>query len=54
MRAVRDLLGRRIGVAIDDDGFNAKPLKLDDDLLAELPAAEQHDAEGVGRKRAPM
>ena len=49
--AVRDLLRRRVGVAVDDDGLDAEALQFDDDFLAELAAAEKHDAESGGRKR---
>jgi len=36
---VRDLLRGRICVAIDGNDFDAKPLQLDDDLLAKLARA---------------
>ena len=49
MGAMRDLMSRRIGVTIHRDGFHAEALQRDDDFLAQLAAAEQHDsvAEGV-------
>ena len=46
VRAVRDLVPRRVRIAIDGDRLDAEPLQRDDDFLAELAAAEQHDAGG--------
>ena len=46
VRAVRDLVPRRVGVAIDGDDLDAEALQRDDDFLAELAAAEQHDPGG--------
>ncbi len=46
VRAVRDLVARRVRVAVDGDGFHAQALQRDDDFLAEFAAAEQHDAGG--------
>ena len=48
VRAVRDLVPRRVCIAVDGDGLDAEPLQRDDDLLAELAAAEQHDARRRG------
>jgi hypothetical protein len=42
MGAVRNLLRRRVAVAVDRDGFDAETLEFDDDFLAELAGAEQH------------
>jgi hypothetical protein len=39
MGAVRDLLRRRIGVAVDDDGLDTEALQLDDDFFAEFAPA---------------
>ncbi len=47
---MRHLHGGRVGVAVDDDGLDAQPLELDHDLLAQLSAAQQHDADG-GRRQ---
>ena len=44
--AMRDLVARRVGVAVDGDRLHPEALERDDDFLAELPAAEQHDAGG--------
>jgi len=46
--AMRDLMTGRVGVTIHCDGFHAQALQRDDDFLAQLAAAEQHDA-GCGR-----
>ena len=43
MRAVRDLMTGRIGVAIHRNRFYTQPLQRDNDLLAEFAAAQQHD-----------
>ncbi len=51
MGAVRDLLSRRVGVAVHGDGFHAKALQRDDDFLAQFAAAEQHDAGGGWSER---
>jgi hypothetical protein len=51
MRAVRDLLRRRIRVAIDRNGLDAQPLQLDDNFLAELTGAQQHHLDRTRRKR---
>ncbi len=48
MRAMRDLVSGCVGIAIHRDGFHAEALQCDDDFLAQLAAAEQHDA-GSGR-----
>ena len=42
--AMRDLVARRVGVAVDGDGLHAEALQRDDDFLAEFAAAQQHDA----------
>ena len=44
--AVRDLMARRVLIAVDRDDFDAQPLQGDDDLLAEFARAQQHDAGG--------
>ena len=38
---MRDLHGRRIGVAVHGDGLHTEPLQLDYNLLAEFSGAEQ-------------
>jgi hypothetical protein len=48
VRAVRDLVPRRVGVAIDGDDLDPQPLEGDDDFLAQFAAAEQHHP-GRGR-----
>jgi len=48
MAAMRHLMAWRIGIAIDRDHLHPEPLQCDDDLFAEFPAAEQHDAGGGG------
>ena len=42
MGAMRDLMTGSVGVAVDGDDFDPETLQRDDDLLAELAAAEQH------------
>ena len=49
VRAMRDLMARRVGVAVHGDDLHAQPLQRDDDFLAELPAAQQHHFRGRGR-----
>ena len=51
VRAVGDLHGRRRGVAVDGDDFDAQALGLDDDLLAQLTCAEQEHPGGTGLER---
>ena len=50
VRAMRDLMTRRIRITVDGDHFDAQPLQRDDHFLAELAGAEQHDARGGFRK----
>ena len=54
VRAMRDLVARRVGVAVDGDRFHAQALQRDDDFLAEFAAAQQHDAGGGGESGVPM
>ena len=51
MRTVRHLMPRCILVAVHRDNFHPQTLQGDDDFLAELAAAEQHDFGGGRRKR---
>ncbi len=51
VRAMRDLVAGRVRVAVDGDDLDAEALQRDDDFLAELAAAEQHDL-GRPRRRA--
>jgi hypothetical protein len=51
MGAMRDLMARRVRIAVHRDHFHAKPLQCDDDFLAQLARAEQHDARGRRRER---
>ncbi|MEA3220435.1 MAG: hypothetical protein OZX49_01543 [Immundisolibacter sp.] len=51
MRAVRHLLAGRVRIAVHRDGLHAQALQGDDDFLAELAGAQQHDAGGIGGKR---
>src|SRR5665213_853341 len=53
MRAMRDLLRRRVGIAVHRDGFDAQPLQFDDDFLAQLAGAQQHHLHGIGCQRFP-
>ena len=48
---VRDLLAGRVVVAVDRDRLDAEALQRDQHFLAELAAAEQHDAGGMGGQR---
>ncbi len=50
-RVMRDLLARRVLVAVDRDGFDAEPLQGDQHFLAELSGAEQHHFGGTGGQR---
>ena len=50
MAAVRHLHGRRVGVTIHGDDFAAETLEFDDDFLAQLAGAEEHDFGGGGGK----
>ena len=50
VRAMRNLMTRRIGVTINGNRFNTQPLECDDQLLAQLAAAEDHHA-GRGRRK---
>ncbi len=53
VRAMRDLVARRVRVAVDGDHFDAEPLQRDDDFLAQFASAEQHDARcGCRQRRA--
>ena len=53
VRAVRDLMARRVRVAVDGDHFDAETLQRDDHFLAELAAAQQHHlGRGGGKRRA--
>ena len=49
--AMRDLVSGRVGVAIDRDGFHAEALQCNDNFLAQLAAAEQHDFGGRRSER---
>ena len=49
--AVRHLHGRGVGVAVDADHLDPQPLQRDGHFLAELAAAQQHHAGGVGGER---
>ena len=51
VRAVRDLLAGRVGVAVDRDGLDAQALQRDQHLFAELAGAQQHHLGGAGRQR---
>lgn len=51
VRAMRDLVPRRIRVAVHGDHFDAEPLQRNDHFLAEFARAEQHHARGGGGKR---
>ena len=46
--AVRDLHGRRVGIAVDDDDLDAESLQLDGDFLAQFAAAAEQHARGGG------
>ena len=48
--AVRDLHGRRVGVAVDGDHFDAQALQLDHHFFAQLAAAAQQYT-GRGRRQ---
>ena len=48
---VRHLLAGRVVVAVHGDGFDAQALQCNQDLLAQLAGAEQHDFGGVGGQR---
>ncbi len=48
--AVRHLHGWCIGVAVDRYDFHAKPLQLNNQLLAKLAAATEQDARSAGRQ----
>lgn len=52
VRAVRDLHGRRIGIAVSGDHFHAQPLQLDGHLLAEFARAQQQHTGGGGGQRS--
>ena len=52
MGAVGDLLGGRIGIAVDGDHLDAVALQLDGDFLAELARAQEHDPGRGWRKRS--
>ena len=51
MGAVGHLLAGRVGVAVHRHHFHSQALQCDDDFLAELAGAQQHDAGGAGGKR---
>ena len=51
MRMMRDLLARRVGIAIDCNRFDTETLQRDQHFLAEFARAEQHDARGGRRER---
>ena len=52
MAAMCDLHARCVRVAIHCDHFATEALQGDDDFLAQLAAAKQHDARGRGRERS--
>ena len=53
VEAVRDLVARRVRVAVDGDHFDAEALQRNDHFLAELAGTEQHDfGGGRGEGRA--
>jgi hypothetical protein len=47
VRPVRDLVARRVGIAIGGDHLHAQPLQGDDHFFAELARAEQEHARGA-------
>lgn len=49
--AMRDLHGRRVGVAVDGNHLHAQALQFDDQLLAELAATTEQDTGGAGGQR---
>ncbi len=54
VRAVSNLLARRIGVAVDGDRLDAEALQLDDDFLAELAAPRNMTLVADGESGVPM
>ena len=52
MMTVRDLHGRRVGVAIHRDHLDAQALQFDQQFLAQLTRTTKQDANGAGRQRS--
>ena len=49
---MRDLMTRRVRVAVDGDHLDAEALQRDDHFLAELAAAEEHHPGGGRGERS--
>ena len=48
VRAMRDLVARRMGITIHRDDLHSQPLQGDDHFLAQFSRSQQHHARGAG------